>query len=380
MREYNRTSGTTQPQMTTLQKVTTSPNVGKHVMLWLENIRTTPLSELDNFGDRGSVEQVMKVWVKLSLTVTRRRPEIAVSSLLKHVLPVIGDLPLNEISRLRLNRLYNILIAEGKIDEAKRVFALTKQFFAWAEMQGYIDHSPVASMKKRDVGGRATPPRTRQLTDAEIWVFWHGLDEWNISEQCRWALRLCLVSARRPDEVVQAAKSEFDLRLGLWKQGTRNKSQREHTLPVSPLMQICIDQLMKASPADSPWLVPSPQDPYQPISRGAVTQALRRMVRAERGLGIEPFTTRDLRRTARSKLAALDVPNDVARKIMNHALERIDRVYDTHDYLPQMRQALQRYSDILQSIIRQPDYHQLAHRYEGEHLILPENAILYSTN
>ena len=361
-------------------KVTTSPHVGRHVMYWLENVRQTPLVELDNFGEQGTVEQVMKVWIKLSLLVTRRRPEIAVSSLLKHVLPAIGAIPLHEISRLRLSRLYNVLIADGKIDEAKRVFALTKQFFSWAEMQGYIDHSPVASMKKRDVGGRATPPRTRQLTDAEIWVFWHGLDEWNISEQCRWALRLCLVSARRPDEVVQAAQAEFDLRLGLWKQGTRNKSQREHTLPVSPLMQICIDQLMKhASPA-SPWLVPSPQDPQHPLSKGAITQALRRMVRAERGLGIEPFTTRDLRRTARSKLAALDVPNDVARKIMNHALAGIDRVYDTHDYLPQMRLALQRYSDALQHIIDQPDYHRLPHRYEGERLVLPESAILFCSD
>jgi hypothetical protein len=33
--------------------------------------------------------------------------------------------------------------------------------------------------------------------------------------------------ARRPDEIVQAQKAEFDLSLGLWKQGTRNKSQRE---------------------------------------------------------------------------------------------------------------------------------------------------------
>jgi integrase len=359
------------------RKVTASHNVGRHVMLWLEEVRQTPLAKLDNFGEQGSVEQVMKVWVKLSLLVTRRRPEIAISSLLKHVLPAIGAIPLNEISRLRLNRLYNVLIAEGKIDEAKRVFALTKQFLSWAEIQGYIDHSPVASMKKRDVGGRATPPRSRQLTDAEIWVFWRGLDEWNISEQCRWALRLCLASARRPDEVVQAKKAEFDLRLGLWKQGTRNKSQREHTLPVSPLMQICIGQLMQHSPAESPWLVPSPQDAQQPISKGAITQALRRMVRAERGLGIEPFTTRDLRRTARSKLAALDVPNDVARKIMNHALEGIDRVYDTHDYLPQMKQALQRYSDTLQQIISQESYHLLAHRYEGEKLQLPAMAMLY---
>lgn len=90
---------------------TRSPHVGHHVMVWLEQIRKASLSEVDNFGDEGTVEQVIKVWVKLSLLVTRRRPEIAISSLLRHVLPNIGSLPLKNLTRLRLNRLYNILIS-----------------------------------------------------------------------------------------------------------------------------------------------------------------------------------------------------------------------------------------------------------------------------
>ena len=353
-----------------------SPHVGRHVLIWLDQVRAASLRELDNFGDEGSVEQVMKVWVKLSLLVSRRRPEIAISSLLKHVLPNIGSLPLKSVNRLRLNRLYNILIADGKKEEARRVFALTKQFLAWAEMQGYLDHSPIASMKKRDVAGRATPPRSRQLTDAEIWVFWHGLDNWALSEQARWALRLCLVSARRPDEIVQAQKAEFDLTLGLWKQGTRNKSQREHILPVSPLMRQCIDALMRVADPDSPWLVPAPRDPQLPLSKGALNQALRRMIRAPRGLGLETFTPRDLRRTARSKLSSLDTPNDVARKIMNHALEGIDRVYDTHDYLVQMRSAMDAYSAAVEEIIESDSYLSLRHRFDGETLRLPENSIM----
>ncbi|NQS84221.1 site-specific integrase [Pantoea allii] len=362
--------------MTEIRTKTVSPHVGHHVMAWLDQVRSASLSEVDNFGDEGTVEQVMKVWVKLSLLVTRRRPEIAVSSLLRHVLPNIGALPLKDLTRLRLNRLYNVLISEGKKEEARRVFALTKQFLAWAEMQGYLEHSPVASMKKRDIAGRAAPPRNRQLSDAEIWVFWHGLDNWALSEQARWALRLCLVSARRPDEIVQARKSEFNLQSGLWKQGTRNKSHREHTLPVSALMRLCIESLLNASDPASPWLVPAPRDVMQPLSKGALNQALRRMLRAPRGLVLEHFTPRDLRRTARSKLSALDTPNDVARKIMNHALEGIDRVYDTHDYLVQMRTALDNYSASLELIINSDDYHCLRHRFEGEPLKLDSSSVM----
>ncbi|MEN5018610.1 site-specific integrase [Erwinia sp. Eh17-17] len=358
-------------------EIIASPHVGRHVLLWLNAVRASSLAELETSGDAGSVLQVMKLWVRLSLIQTRRRPEIAISSLLNHVLPVMGQRPVADVTRLQLNRLFNILIAEGKKEEARRVFALCKQFFAWAEMQGYIGYSPLSAMKKRDVAGRSAPPGNRTLSDAEVWVFWHGLDAWDLSEQCRWALRLCLLTARRPDEVVQARKEEFNLTSGLWRQGTRNKSQREHVLPLTPLMRTCIDALMKSSPPGSPWLVPSPVTLSQPLSRGAITQVLRRMIRADRGLGIEPFTTRDLRRSARSRLAALNTPNDVARKIMNHALEGIDRVYDTHNYLPQMQLALNALSDSIERIIAAESYHVLEHRYPGEKLQLDERALLY---
>lgn len=351
--------------------------VGRHVMQWLDEVRNASLLQLEGGDDRDSVLQVMKMWVRLSLLQTRRRPEIAVSSLLRHVLPAIGTRPLSSVTRLQLNRLFNILIADGKKEEARRVFSLCKQFLGWAEIQGYIDHSPLSVMKKRDIAGKSTPPGSRTLSDAEVWVFWHGLDEWGLSEQCRWALRLCLLTARRPDEVVQARKDEFNLASGIWRQGTRNKSQREHVLPISPLMRRCITALLQASPADSPWLVPSPVTVSRPLSRGAITQALRRMIRADRGLGLQPFTTRDLRRTARSRLAALNTPNDVARKIMNHALEGIDRVYDTHNYLPQMQQALDALSDSIEQIVSAGSYHQLAHGYQGEKLQLSERSLLF---
>ncbi|UHM93415.1 tyrosine-type recombinase/integrase [Rahnella victoriana] len=364
---------------TTAETGFAAENVGRHVLAYLQKIKMTPLAKLDDFDEEGNatVGQVINIWIRLSLILTRRRPEIAVSSLMKHVLPVIGEVPLNKMTRLRLNRLFNVLLAEGKISEAKRVFALCKQFFGWAETQGYLTHSPLSSMKRRDVGGRNTPPRERALTDAEIWIFWHGLDLWDISEQCRWALRLCLLTARRPDEVVCARKEEFHLRIGLWRQGTRNKSARDHSLPLTPLMITCINALISASPGESPWLVPSPLDAQKPLSRGAVTQVIRRMLRAERGLGIDAFTTRDLRRTARSKLSSLNVPNDVARKIMNHSLEGIDRVYDTHDYLPQMKQALDAFSDNIQGIIDAPDYLDLRHQFEGESLQVHDNSLLY---
>lgn len=350
-------------------------NVGQHVLDYLDSILNAPLRELDNIGTDCTIEQAIKLWVRLSLIKTRSRPEIPLSTILNHIVPIIGHLQLREVKRIELNRPFNYLLDENKTMEAKRTFALSKQFLRWCVSQGYIEHSPLENMERRDVGGRNPAPLSRVLSDAEIWVFWHGLNMWNFSEQTRWALRLALLAARRPDEVVRAKREEFNLATGYWHQGKRNKSRRDHTLPLSPLMRHCIEQLDLANVWGSPWLVPSPVDPAKPMSKGAITQALRRMIRNQ-DFGLEPFTTRDLRRTARTILAKLGVPNEVSRRIMNHASEGMDRVYDKHDYVSQMRDALNHYSNYIEKIIHSDTWETLAHRYEGVALQLPEESIL----
>lgn len=349
-------------------------NVGRHVLVYLEQILATPLRQLENIGEDCTVEQVIRLWVRLSLVKTRSRPEIPLSTILNHILPVIGEMKLTELKRLDLNRPFNYLLDENKKMEAKRTFALSKQFLRWCVSQGYIENSPLESMQRRDVGGRNPEPLSRVLTPAEIWIFWHGLDLFEFSEQARWCLRLALVAARRPDEVVRARRDEFNLATGYWHQGKRNKSRRDHTLPISPLMRKCVEQLDLVNQG-SVWLAPSPKNPNVPLSKGAVNQVLRRMQR-DADFEIEPFTPRDLRRTARTMLAGLKVPNEVSRMIMNHAAEGIDRVYDRHDYMAQMRDALNLYSDQIEQITNADTYEGLFHRYEGVPLRLPETALI----
>ena len=49
----------------------------------------------------------------------------------------------------------------------------------------------------------------------------------------------------------------------------------------------------------------------------------------------------DLRRTIRTNLSALDVPDTVAEAVIGHGRKGIQRVYDRWRYLPQIRDALE---------------------------------------
>ncbi len=52
----------------------------------------------------------------------------------------------------------------------------------------------------------------------------------------------------------------------------------------------------------------------------------------------------DIRRSARSGLAALDVSKDVARTVVNHADGKVDAIYNRYDYAAEKREALEKWA------------------------------------
>ena len=73
---------------------------------------------------------------------------------------------------------------------------------------------------------------------------------------------------------------------------------------------------------------------------------------------IEPmphWRTHDLRRTARTGLAEIGVPQIVAEKVLNHAERNmLVKTYDRHEYAPEKRDALERWALRLREITEPP--------------------------
>jgi integrase len=62
----------------------------------------------------------------------------------------------------------------------------------------------------------------------------------------------------------------------------------------------------------------------------------------------------DLRRTVRTRLAGLGVPDTVAEQIIGHGRKGLARVYDQHQYEGEQRDALERWAARLRSIVTPP--------------------------
>jgi hypothetical protein len=59
----------------------------------------------------------------------------------------------------------------------------------------------------------------------------------------------------------------------------------------------------------------------------------------------------DIRRTVRSKLAELSVPYEIAERVLNHAMTKLERTYNRHNYRQEKAKALQRWADHLLGLV-----------------------------
>jgi integrase len=72
------------------------------------------------------------------------------------------------------------------------------------------------------------------------------------------------------------------------------------------------------------------------------------------GDGVAPWTFHDCRRTMRTRLAELQVPDHIAELCIGHARQGLARIYDQHRYEREMRAAFDAWAARLRDIVGGP--------------------------
>lgn len=85
---------------------------------------------------------------------------------------------------------------------------------------------------------------------------------------------------------------------------------------------------------------------FEHISPDTLNVALKRLSLDE----IEHFTVHDMRRTARTHMAALGVDRFVAERALNHKVRDVEGVYNQHDYFEERKKALTQWAMMLAAI------------------------------
>ncbi len=160
------------------------------------------------------------------------------------------------------------------------------------------------------------------------------------------AVKLLLALACRKMELFAAKWDEFDFSNNLWRiPSKRVKTGEARELPLAPQVVEWLQEL-RIRACGSDYVFParreSKQKRFAHVSPDTTWRALHKLPH-----GLEAFTVHDLRRTSRSLMADIDVPFDVAEKILGHKLPGVAHVYDRGSSKEQQRIALEKIADAL---------------------------------
>jgi len=78
-----------------------------------------------------------------------------------------------------------------------------------------------------------------------------------------------------------------------------------------------------------------------------ITRSVAKLQKRFRKLGVDHVTAHDLRRTGRTALSRLGVARDVAERVLNHTLDKLEATYDVYDYAGEKRAALEKWAAYL---------------------------------
>ncbi len=260
----------------------------------------------------------------------------------REILPHWSDRPLAELRKRDALVLTDALIDAGKPAAAFKLYEILKRLGNWLVERDEIEVSPFASMK---------PPadkvtRDRALKDREIAALWLACDEMGLGYPFGPLLRLLLLTGQRRAEVAAMQRDELDLEKATWViPGARSKNNLAHVVPLSGAAV----SIIKSLPRFGGPFVFTTTNGERPVS--GFSKCKRRI---DTLAGVADWRLHDLRRTCRTGLAALGVPEIVCERVLNHQPRGLVKTYNRHEYLNEKRDALARWARRVQEIVSPP--------------------------
>ncbi len=268
-----------------------------------------------------------------------------------------GERPITSITSGDVIDFIDNIFEAGKPIMANRVLEVLKRLFSWSKSKKYLSASPCEGVEPPGKENK----RRRVLKPLEIRAVWKAADR--MGGPAGDAFKMLLLTGQRKSQIAYAKLNDFDLKERIWTippetQGT--KSDDAHALPIT----VEIEAIVKARPHRQGYLF-STTGGLKPLTIGDklkkkmdifVLEELRREAE-EQGedpaeVTMEPWTVHDLRRTMRTGLSSLAIPEgDVVRElVIGHKQKGVHGIYDLYSYLPEKRIALQLWAAKLKSI------------------------------
>lgn len=313
---------------------TINKKLGTYPGMKLSDAREAALRAVEAVARSGSAEVLERTfgalaehWIKHVAKPRNDSWKNQERTLERHVLPRWRDRKVADIRRAEVRDLVEGL--EGVV-LPNRVLALVKTIFRFALSRDWIDYSPADGICKP----RVERSRDRVLTMSEVAAIWKAAE--NLGYPFGPYIRLLCLTAQRRTEVASMRFSDIDLDTSTWTiPAARTKSERKHTVPLSPLAMATLEPL----PRLGNYVFTT--DGRTHMSNFAKVKGRLDTYLTAAGITLEPWRLHDLRRSAATHMVRLGVREEVVGRVLNHAATGITaRVYALHSYGPEKREAL----------------------------------------
>ena len=308
-------------------------------------------------SDAHNVESLASAWYERDIAPKYKRPEAVERTIRRYIKPVIGKLPVEVVRPVHIDEVLTRIVAAGAPTVANDVRRYLLRMFHFAVKRKWIDSNPAYGFEVADAGGTEQAKR-RWLSTHELQTLAERMRSTpNFGRQNELAVWLLLALCVRKMELLSAKWSEFDLPNAVWTlMPSRTKTNSAIRISLAAPVIGWLNEL-KVFAFGSDYLFPalllvrerlgrrhSNRHPH--VSPDTLNVALKRLPMMD----FEHFTVHDMRRTARTHMAALGIDRFVAERALNHKLKDVEGVYNQYDYFKERKVALEQWAALLSTI------------------------------
>jgi len=312
-------------------------------------------AELERRNKGKTFAELFEEWFSREAIRKKRPASVAADrdTFERHIKPRIGLIALRDITKTTIRKLNEDVVrattdaARGHYGKkANDVFAIVRRCFRWGLEHDLAMHNPCAGVK------RPTTPRKRSpsLTDEQLRSIWRGLD--SVRAEYRIIGRLALLLGKRISAICGMRKGELDLdgASPMWiippeREGNKNGEPDLVCLP--PMAVALLREAVDRARSEIVFT----SEGGGPMDRQLPSRCFRSLaIAADTAL-----TFHDIRHVVGTHMARLRIPAEIRQRVLHHVTNRkaspTTDIYDEHDYLPEKREALERWQARLITIV-----------------------------
>jgi integrase len=313
-------------------------NAGKHPT------REKKIQKLRKAHDgANSFEKVARRWMEIKGEGQSERYQAqSLARMEKHVFPMIGALPLVEITIPDVVEVVETIGRRGTLEIAKRMKQAISQTFRYAAQRGLCTHNPAADL--RDILPTPESKHHACIHPSELPNLLKAIEA-RPDGLTKYAIKLKALTFVRTGELIGATWDEINWAKEEWHiPKERMKMKRPHIVPLSTQALAILRELQELT-GEKSHIFFSAASKSKHISNGTILMALRRM-------GYQGQMTGHGFRTLASTLLNEKgyQPDVIERQLAHEDSDKIRDAYNRAEYLMERKKMMQEYADWLETV------------------------------